>query len=536
MWYATPKVSHAVSPSLSLCDDYDLNLSDYARAGLRVGIWASSGRGKSFGVGVFCEELLAANIPVLAIDPEGELHTLRERFRVLVLGGSHADLPLPTDDKTRTLAIERVLSEGMGLVVDLSDSPTSRAQQEAALPFLQQLWSLLSEHRQPAALVVEEVHLFAPQSGSSITSDILHRFAKQGRKRGAILVTASQRTQAVSKELMSQLNFQAIGGFEIERDYDAIKALVDGHSFEELRALPAGQFFLAAIGHFKQWRARHTAHGGEAPSFAGQQESTTRVSDTKLTELIHELRQVLEQTKESAAPKVESATDGLRLEIRRLGQKLEQAEFAKKAAEAEVERLKIALQVAGVIKVVIQNEVIVRAQATLATAAAPAPATAPATASVTAPASAPVTASAPVSAPVTASASASAPASVSAPAPVITATVVRPADPSLFDLGIPADQLLQLAGVREMLNSARGRARRRFKQAGADVSRAAKLLMLRIALTPETLAERAGLRSQLAIRRSGHALTALVDAGFALLKDGRYVVHEGAVLRAVKRG
>jgi hypothetical protein len=401
-------------------------------------------------------------------------------------------LPLPSDDKTRTLAIERVLSEGIGLVVDLSDSPTSRAQQEAALPFLQQLWSLLSEHRQPAALVVEEVHLFAPQSGSSITSDILHRFAKQGRKRGAILVTASQRTQAVSKELMSQLNFQAIGGFEIERDYDAIKALVDGHSFEELRALPVGQFFLAAIGHFKQWRARFTAHGGEAPSFAGQQETTARVSDTKLTELIHELRQVLEQTKESTVPTPESATDGLRLEIRRLGQKLEQAELSRKAAEAEVERLKIALQVAGVIKVVIQNEVIVRAEA--------------------------------------------APAAVSASAPVLTATVVRPADPTLFDLGLGADQLLQFAGVREMLNSARGRARRRSKLAGADVSRAAKLLMLRIALTPETVAERAGLRSQVAIRRAGHALEALVDAGFAVMRDGKYVVHEEAVLRAVKRG
>ncbi|WP_437987978.1 helicase HerA domain-containing protein [Sorangium sp. So ce117] len=53
-------------------------------------------RGKSFGVGVLCEELLAAGIPVVAIDPEGELYTLRERFRVLVLVGAHADLPLPS--------------------------------------------------------------------------------------------------------------------------------------------------------------------------------------------------------------------------------------------------------------------------------------------------------------------------------------------------------------------------------------------------------------------------------------------------------
>ena len=53
------------SPILTLCDDLRLSLADYARTGLRAGIWASSGRGKSFGVGVLCEELLAAGIPVV---------------------------------------------------------------------------------------------------------------------------------------------------------------------------------------------------------------------------------------------------------------------------------------------------------------------------------------------------------------------------------------------------------------------------------------------------------------------------------------
>ncbi|WP_437525166.1 DUF87 domain-containing protein [Sorangium sp. So ce726] len=188
---------------------YQLDLSDYARTGLRVGIWASSGRGKSFGVGVLCEELLAAGIPVVAIDPEGELYTLRERFRALVLGGAHADLPLPSGERAAEIALARVLDEGLGLIVDLSDQPTNRSQQEAALPFLERLWVLLSERRAPAAVVIEEVHIFAPQSGASLTSELLHRFAKQGRKRGVLLVVASQRTQAVSKELMSQLNLAA---------------------------------------------------------------------------------------------------------------------------------------------------------------------------------------------------------------------------------------------------------------------------------------------------------------------------------------
>ncbi|MFS8067608.1 MAG: helicase HerA domain-containing protein, partial [Byssovorax sp.] len=108
-----------LAPVLTLCDDLSVSLADYARTGLRFGIWASSGRGKSFGVGVLCEELLAAGIPVIALDPEGEIFTLRERFRVLVLGGAHADLPLPTGDAAVALALRKALDEGLGLVLDL---------------------------------------------------------------------------------------------------------------------------------------------------------------------------------------------------------------------------------------------------------------------------------------------------------------------------------------------------------------------------------------------------------------------------------
>src|SRR5262249_5141092 len=142
-----------------------------------------------------------------------------------------------------------------------------KAQQQAAEPWLEQLWERVSERHALAALVVEEVHLFAPQSGSAVTSEIMQRFAKQGRKRGVILVAASQRTQAVSKEFMSQLNFPAIGGFETERDYNAVRAVVAGHPFEQFRSLAVGEFFLPAAGGFHRWRARRTSHGGDAPAW-----------------------------------------------------------------------------------------------------------------------------------------------------------------------------------------------------------------------------------------------------------------------------
>ncbi|WP_437731918.1 helicase HerA domain-containing protein [Sorangium sp. So ce1335] len=511
-----------MSPILSLCDGYRLDLSDYARTGLRVGIWASSGRGKSFGVGVLCEELLAAGIPVIAIDPEGELYTLRERFRLLVLGGAHADLPLPSGERAAALALARVLDEGLGLVVDLSDQPTNRAQQEAALPFLERLWVLLSERRAPAALVVEEVHVFAPQSGASLTSDILHRFAKQGRKRGVLLAVASQRTQAVSKELMSQLNFPAIGGFEIERDYDAVKALVDGHTFEEFRALPAGEFFLPAAGRFERWRARHTAHGGDAPSWTGGAAGPPRIEDSRLSTLIDELREALAD--EIAGAKAPDPSAALRAEIRRLRQQLEQADEARRAAEAETERLRVALQVAGVVKVVIQNELVTRVGQP--DAARPPAAIAPAAR----PPAAPAPAAPPVRTP-------AAPAPPPAPAgAAVRVVAARPASPSLRDLALPAGAVLEVRGVKQMVSAARSHARRRSPRSVTHVALAAKLLASGAALTAEELAARGGSRSQVEIRRAVHALAGLVRAGFASIQGGRHALNEAAVLRAIQLG
>ena len=487
------------APVLALCDDLSVSLADYARTGLRFGIWASSGRGKSFGVGVLCEELLAAGIPVIALDPEGEIYTLRERFRVLVLGGAHADLPLPTGDAAVTLALRKALDEGLGLVLDLSDQPTSRAQQEAAYPFLVRLWSLLTERRTPTALVVEEVHVFAPQSGSALTSDILHRFAKQGRKRGIVLATASQRTQAVSKELMSQLNFQAIGGFEIERDYDAVKAIVDGHPFEEFRALPVGEFFFSAVNRFGRFRERHTTHGGDAPAFGGEIAAARR-PDAQLGTLVEELRAAL--ALEESRARAEDPTRVLRAEIRRLEQRLEQAEEARSRAEAETASLRIALQVAGVVKVVVQNEVVLKA-ATPAT--------------ITAPALSPAT-----------------PTLAAAPAPVATVTTTaKPAATRLRDLGLSVDQLLAVPGVKAMILDARKRARRRSPRSVALVLLATKVLAGGVGQTAPELAVRSGSRAKITLARAGHALDALVAAGFARIEEGRHLVNEAALLRAI---
>jgi hypothetical protein len=514
-----------VNPSLAICDGYRLDLTDYARTGLRVGIWASSGRGKSFGVGVLCEELLAAGIPVIAIDPEGELHTLREQYRVLVLGGEQGDLPLPPGPASIRMALGRALEEGLGLVIDLSEKPTARSQQEAARPWLEQLWILLSQRHMPAALVVEEVHIFAPQSGSACTADIMQRFAKQGRKRGAILVAASQRTQAVSKEFMSQLNFPAIGGFETERDYEAVKAVVDGHGFDEFRTLEPGRFFLTAAGDFYRWRPRQTSHGGDSPVWDPAEVQSAAVRDSALSELVAQLQEAFAADEPASAP-VPDAVAAERARTKALEQELASVRDELLQAQAEVNRLQIALQITGAIKVMITQEIIARAPALAV----------PAAAQVAGGAVMAAVAGAPGGTGTAAAASAPAPTPEQA-TPAVAVVRAEAQTPALVkEVRLTPDAILGVESIKTMIRSARDRARRRAPRSSQWVTAIVQSLAEGQALTSTEFAGRYGYWGKVTINRITAVLDALTTVGYASCKNGQYRLNEPYIRQVIMRG
>ena len=87
-----------------------------------------------------------------------------------------------------------------------------------------------------------------------------------------------------------------------------------------------------------------------------------------------------------------------------------------------------------------------------------------------------------------------------------------------------------------MILDARKRARRRSPRSVALVLLGAKVLASGTAPTVEELAVRSGSRAKITLARAGHALDALVAAGFARIEAGRHVVNEAALLRAVSAG
>ena len=49
----------------------------------RTAVMGMSGSGKSYLIGVLCEELCKADLPFIIIDPEGEYKSLKEKFDIV---------------------------------------------------------------------------------------------------------------------------------------------------------------------------------------------------------------------------------------------------------------------------------------------------------------------------------------------------------------------------------------------------------------------------------------------------------------------
>ena len=117
-----PAVESPPKPSavLRVADDFRVNLADYAQTGERDAILAASGMGKSYLTGVLAEEeTLESGGLVCVIDPEGEHHTLLERYAILLIGGEKGTLPL--EEMRIEEYIQTMLGQGVSAVFDLSE-------------------------------------------------------------------------------------------------------------------------------------------------------------------------------------------------------------------------------------------------------------------------------------------------------------------------------------------------------------------------------------------------------------------------------
>jgi DNA-binding transcriptional ArsR family regulator len=232
----------------------------------RTCVLGSSGSGKSYAVGVLCEELLRNDVPFAIIDTEGEHTGLKEKFDV-IWGGEEKN----SDLSWETLDIPDLAKQAPDispLIIDVSDLTDPK---EKVSAFVSALYETLTERRTPYLVIVEEADKFIPQYG--IRVPIFSEVARRGRKRGMGLMICSQRPSLVDKNVLSQCGNQLIGKLIIQNDLQSVQQFFPGKGLPKgLTTLRAGQFY--AMGGFSQSPAlvsikqRVTRPGGITPSLS----------------------------------------------------------------------------------------------------------------------------------------------------------------------------------------------------------------------------------------------------------------------------
>ncbi len=229
----------------------------------RTCVIAQSGAGKSWTLAVLCEQFLKNNVPFCVIDTEGEYNSLRQKFKILWVGGKKSDIELEKID-LRKLAM-KIVDENIPVILDVSDTMDER---RFVAEFTKNLYEVEDHLRKPYLLIIEEADKFVPQSKESMKQ--IEEIARRGRKRGLGLMLATQRPALVNKNILSQCSNQFIGKLTTENDLKAVDLFfATRKELEEVPELDPGEFFVMGnILRKKEKvmiRERVTKHKGSTP-------------------------------------------------------------------------------------------------------------------------------------------------------------------------------------------------------------------------------------------------------------------------------
>ncbi len=229
----------------------------------RTCVIGASGSGKSYAVGVICEELCKCGVPFAIIDTEGEHSGLKQKYDAVWVGDEQGcDLRWAGLDLGQLGAQAPDLAP---LILDLSEAEEPK---EKVANLLSSIYREVEKRRTPYLIVVEEADRFVPQNGDRVA--IFGEIARRGRKRGVGLMVCTQRPSLVDKNILSQCGNQLIGKLVIRNDLQAVSQFFQSHELpKQLTALAAGRFYamggLSSSPRHVMVRSKETSYGGGTP-------------------------------------------------------------------------------------------------------------------------------------------------------------------------------------------------------------------------------------------------------------------------------
>lgn len=224
------------------------------------GILGRRGTGKTHTASVFAEEMLTIGAQTIILDPLDSWWGLRadaqgkpSGFPIVVIGGSHGDIPL-TGDAGELLA-DFAVDQGASMVLSLRHLSKGE-QRRFVTAFCERLYHRKGEpeHRTAMHLFIDEADAFCPQR---VTGDIarcmgaIDDLVRRGRSSGIGVTLITQRSAAINKDVLTQIEVLICHRTVSPQDRKALDAWVEAHDAHDQRALFMESLASLAIG--KAW-------------------------------------------------------------------------------------------------------------------------------------------------------------------------------------------------------------------------------------------------------------------------------------------
>lgn len=296
---------------------------------------AIKGAGKTYAACVLAEEFINGGVPIVAIDPMGIWWGLRVGINsnaglpVVVFGGRHADLPIPTstekgheivnEPKVR-LMVKAILQARMSAVIDTSEFSKSMSRRIVAI-FISELYKLNQDYG-IRHVFLEEADEWIPQrqrAGDAWASAAFGAVDDLVRKGGNFLLGCTlitQRSAVLNKDVLTQINCLVALRILHKLDKDAVKTWIESVANPEdkrtlkfvdsLKDLKNGEAWVwhpeePAIFERVQFRERTTLHATRE-YFTRSQFEQKDISMQDVGEFVAKFRKVFEPDVEKRAP------------------------------------------------------------------------------------------------------------------------------------------------------------------------------------------------------------------------------------------
>lgn len=301
-------------PALRISPDLVLPLEAVTQT---FAILAKRGAGKTNAGVVMAEEMVAAGIPWVAIDPVGSWFGIRADgdggpgLPVVVFGGEHGDLPL--EPTAGAVLADMVIDQRDAMpwvVFDLSDMSDGDLRRFVTA-FVRQLYR---RNRLPLHLFLEEAEVILPQQVRANDAPMVgavQKLIKLGRGRGLGCTLITQRSASVNKDGLTQVETLIAMRTTSPQDRAAILAWVKDHETgaEAVAALPeldAGHAYVfspAWLGTLAliRFRRRRTFDSGATPEL-GQPIAPINMADLDLGAVKDAMAETIEKA-EAEDPK-----------------------------------------------------------------------------------------------------------------------------------------------------------------------------------------------------------------------------------------